>query len=202
MKFRSLAGFFAFALTAFSNVSHAAEDANLWAAIQQGGHVLLIRHASAPGTFDPPGFKLDDCSTQRNLSEQGRAQARQIGAALKQKKVPIGEVLSSQWCRCIDTATLAFGASNVTPIALLSSPTKLSAEQRAANTLAVQERIQRFVQSKPRATTNSVYVSHMFNIQDITGQAIDEGEILIVRESKKQGDLKPTIVGRIKLPIN
>jgi phosphohistidine phosphatase SixA len=189
------------ALTMFSSGSNAADDEKLWSAIKQGGHVLLIRHASAPGTFDPPGFKLDDCSTQRNLSEQGRAQARQLGEALRARKIPIGEVLSSQWCRCVDTATLAFGSANVVPMPILSSPTKLSSEQRTANTLAVQERIQRLSLAKPKATTNSVYVSHMFNVQDITGQAIDEGEILIVRGSDKQGDLKPIVLGRIKLPI-
>jgi phosphohistidine phosphatase SixA len=189
------------ALTMFSSGSNAADDEKLWSAIKQGGHVLLIRHASAPGTFDPPGFKLDDCSTQRNLSEQGRAQARQLGEALRARKIPIGEVLSSQWCRCVDTATLAFGSANVVPMPILSSPTKLSSEQRTANTLAVQERIQRLALAKPKATTNSVYVSHMFNVQDITGQAIDEGEILIVRGSDKQGDLKPIVLGRIKLPI-
>jgi phosphohistidine phosphatase SixA len=189
------------ALLAFASLSSAADEEKLWSTIKQGGHVLLIRHASAPGTFDPPGFKLDDCSTQRNLSEQGRAQAKQIGEALKARKIPIGEVLSSQWCRCVDTATLAFGSANVAPMAILSSPTKLSSEQRAANTLAVQERIQRLALAKPKVSTNSVFVSHMFNIQDVTGQAIDEGEILIVRASDKQGDLKPVVVGRIKLPI-
>jgi phosphohistidine phosphatase SixA len=189
------------ALLAFASLSSAADEEKLWSTIKQGGHVLLIRHASAPGTFDPPGFKLDDCSTQRNLSEQGRAQAKQIGEALKARKIPIGEVLSSQWCRCVDTATLAFGSANVAPMATLSSPTKLSSEQRAANTLALQERIQRLALAKPKVSTNSVFVSHMFNIQDVTGQAIDEGEILIVRASDKQGDLKPVVVGRIKLPI-
>jgi phosphohistidine phosphatase SixA len=198
---KSLYLIFIVALTIFSSGSNAADDEKLWSAIKQGGHVLLIRHASAPGTFDPPGFKLDDCSTQRNLSEQGRAQARQLGEALRARKIPIGEVLSSQWCRCVDTATLAFGSANVVPMPILSSPTKLSSEQRTANTLAVQERIQRLALAKPKATTNSVYVSHMFNVQDITGQAIDEGEILIVRGSDKQGDLKPIVLGRIKLPI-
>jgi phosphohistidine phosphatase SixA len=198
---KSLSLILTVALTMFSSGSNAADDEKLWSAIKQGGHVLLIRHASAPGTFDPPGFKLDDCSTQRNLSEQGRAQARQLGEALRARKIPIGEVLSSQWCRCVDTATLAFGSANVVPIPILSSPTKLSSEQRTANTLAVQERIQRLALAKPKATTNSVYVSHMFNVQDITGQAIDEGEILIVRGSDKQGDLKPIVLGRIKLAI-
>jgi phosphohistidine phosphatase SixA len=198
---KSLSLILTVALTIFSSGSNAADDEKLWSAIKQGGHVLLIRHASAPGTFDPPGFKLDDCSTQRNLSEQGRAQARQLGEALRARKIPIGEVLSSQWCRCVDTATLAFGSANVVPMPILSSPTKLSSEQRTANTLAVQERIQRLALAKPKATTNSVYVSHMFNVQDITGQAIDEGEILIVRGGDKQGDLKPIVLGRIKLPI-
>ena len=83
-----------------------ADDA-LWDALRQGGHVLYIRHAlTEPGFGDPPGFELADCSTQRNLSDAGRAQARRMGEALRSREVPIGEVLSSPWCRCVETARL------------------------------------------------------------------------------------------------
>jgi phosphohistidine phosphatase SixA len=77
--------------------------------LRQGG-VLLIRHASTEaGLGDPPGFTLGQCSTQRNLSEAGRAEARAIGAWVQQHQLPVQTVLSSQWCRCQDTARLAFG---------------------------------------------------------------------------------------------
>jgi broad specificity phosphatase PhoE len=71
-----------------------------------GADVLFLRHAIAPGTGDPAGFRLDDCTTQRNLSDDGRAQARALGDALRQSGLPIRAVLSSQWCRAKDTADL------------------------------------------------------------------------------------------------
>jgi phosphohistidine phosphatase SixA len=82
----------------------------LWRLLQTGGQVLFIRHATTtPGVGDPDGFKLEDCATQRNLSAQGRAEAKRLGELLRKRKVPIERVVSSPWCRCIDTAQLAFG---------------------------------------------------------------------------------------------
>ena len=75
--------------------------------LREGGFVLLLRHAqTVPGTGDPPGFTLDDCATQRNLSDEGREQARRIGARLRKERVPVGRVLTSAWCRCRETARL------------------------------------------------------------------------------------------------
>ena len=79
-----------------------------WDALRQGGVVILMRHAiTEPGTGDPPGFQVDDCTTQRNLSEQGRAQAQRFGTMLASRGVRPVAVFSSVWCRCIDTGTLA-----------------------------------------------------------------------------------------------
>lgn len=76
-----------------------------WAALAQGGHVALVRHAIAPGAADePPGFTLDDCATQRNLDAEGRAQAASLGAAFRAHAVQVGRIVSSPWCRCKDTA--------------------------------------------------------------------------------------------------
>jgi len=84
-------------------------DEKIWNLLRGGGQVLLIRHASTdPGVGDPDGFKLGECSTQRNLSAAGRQEARRLGELLRQQKVPIGAVVSSPWCRCVDTAQLAF----------------------------------------------------------------------------------------------
>jgi broad specificity phosphatase PhoE len=86
-----------------------ADDA-LWALLRQGGQVVLIRHAvTDPGVGDPPGFTLRDCSTQRNLSDAGRAEARRLGAALRERAIPVARVLASPWCRAIETARLATG---------------------------------------------------------------------------------------------
>ena len=86
-----------------------ADDA-LWALLKQGGQVVLIRHGlTTPGVGDPPGFVLSDCSTQRNLSDVGREEAQRLGAAVRSRGIPIARVLSSPWCRCIETAKIAFG---------------------------------------------------------------------------------------------
>lgn len=86
-----------------------APEAALWTKLTEANeetYVVLLRHAIAPGTGDPANFQLNDCATQRNLSESGRQQARDIGAAFRDRNIPVVEVLSSQWCRCLETAEL------------------------------------------------------------------------------------------------
>lgn len=86
-----------------------ADDA-LWALLRQGGQTVLIRHAvTDPGVGDPPGFRVEDCATQRNLSTAGRDEARRLGAALRERGVPVARVLASPWCRAIETARIATG---------------------------------------------------------------------------------------------
>ena len=94
-----------FSLISFNN--HASEQN--WKPAQVGDKIILIRHAKAPGGGDPEGFKIDDCKTQRNLNRVGINQSKKIGKLFKQYKVPVDQVLSSQWCRCKDTAKYAFG---------------------------------------------------------------------------------------------
>ena len=76
------------------------------AALREPGTVVLMRHARAPGVGDPPGFKLDDCSTQRNLNDEGRADARAAGRRLRDAGAQVGKVVASPWCRCLETARL------------------------------------------------------------------------------------------------
>ena len=84
-----------------------ADEAAAWAALRAGGHVALMRHTDAPGgAGDPPGFKLEECATQRNLSPKGRADAITVGEKFRAERVPVGKVVNSPWCRCVDTATL------------------------------------------------------------------------------------------------
>jgi phosphohistidine phosphatase SixA len=90
-----------------ASIAQAAES--IWEAARMSGSVVVLRHSFAPGGFDPPDARLDDCATQRNLDERGRAQARRIGEAFRQNGVAVGAVLSSPRCRCLDTARLAFG---------------------------------------------------------------------------------------------
>jgi phosphohistidine phosphatase SixA len=90
-----------------SVAAQAGEGADAWTALQDGS-IVLFRHAEAPGGGDPPGLQLGDCTTQRNLDDAGRAQARRIGAAFRSRGVKVAQVLTSQWCRTRDTAELAF----------------------------------------------------------------------------------------------
>ena len=94
-------------------------DEATWALLKEGGQVVLLRHAlTDPGVGDPPGFTLDDCKTQRNLSERGREEAQRVGASLRARGIQVARVLSSPWCRCIDTAKIAFGRTPQTHAAL------------------------------------------------------------------------------------
>ena len=76
--------------------------------LKKGGHLIFIRHAYAPGTGDPNNFKINDCSTQRNLNDKGRKQAKKISNFFQENQIPIGSVISSEWCRCKETALLSF----------------------------------------------------------------------------------------------
>ena len=97
-----------FGALALSNGSaNAASDEAAWNALRAGG-IAIFRHSNAPGVGDPPGMRLDDCSTQRNLDEEGRVQARRIGDAFRSRNIQLGAVLASQWCRATETAELAF----------------------------------------------------------------------------------------------
>jgi broad specificity phosphatase PhoE len=98
----------------------ASAEGNAWAMLRRPGAIALIRHATAPGTNDPAGFRLEDCATQRNLSAEGRAQAGRIGELFRANGMVAAEVYSSQWCRCLDTASL-MGLGEVRPQPLLNS---------------------------------------------------------------------------------
>lgn len=162
-----------------------------WEALRKGGHVLLIRHAATePGLGDPKGYQLGDCATQRNLSEGGREQARQLGARLKAEHVPIGKVYTSPWCRCRDTATLAFGQAE--DWEALSSFFDVP-EREAEFTERVKRRISAFATRKPQG--NIVMVTHNVNIAGLTTLSVGTGEIVAVRPDGCCG-LK--VVGRWK----
>jgi broad specificity phosphatase PhoE len=153
-------------------VTPAAADDALWALLKGGGQVVMIRHATAPGTFDPPGMRLDDCATQRNLDEHGRDEARRIGAAFRARAIPVDKVLSSRWCRCMDTARLAFGhAEHWEPIDGARPSTELEARRTA--------QVRRIV-SKPFTGDNIVLVTHNFNIRALTGLSTLSGEMVVL----------------------
>ncbi len=99
-----------FLIIFISLISSVKADFNkkLFYQLGEGGKLIFIRHAYAPGSGDPDNFNLNDCSTQRNLSDDGRIQAEYIGELFRNKKIKIEKVLSSEWCRCKETAKIAF----------------------------------------------------------------------------------------------
>ena len=139
----------------------------------RGGGVFALRHALAPGTFDPPGMRLDDCSTQRNLNDEGRAQARRIGAWLRERGLTPARVRSSPWCRCMDTATLAFGSAE--PWEALASPTGSAPAERSRRLAELRSALER----QPAGRLD-VWVTHMFVLSDLAGESTVPGEGLVL----------------------
>jgi phosphohistidine phosphatase SixA len=140
----------------------------------EGGKIVLMRHALAPGTGDPATFDVADCATQRNLSEDGREQARRIGARFRDWGVRVDAVLSSRWCRSLDTARLAFGADRVEvfpPLDSFFGDRSTEPEQTAA----VRERIEGF-----DGDGVLVMVTHQVNITALTGIFPRSGEAVIL----------------------
>ncbi|HEX7044025.1 MAG TPA: histidine phosphatase family protein [Burkholderiales bacterium] len=169
-------------------VSAVQADEQLWERLRAGGLVLLMRHAqTTPGTGDPPGFRLEDCATQRNLSAAGREQARAVGAALARRGVKIETVLSSAWCRARETATLAFGRAKVWHE--LDSMHHDRSRREAQNE-AVRRRIAAF-----RGPGNLALVGHGANILSLTGIHPRMGGIVVVAPGGAGGF---TIVGRLE----
>lgn len=153
----------------------AQDQAALWRRLREGGHVLLVRHAATDlGIGDPPGFVLERCATQRNLSEAGRRDARRIGDALRSRGIPIGEVLSSRWCRCLDTARLVFG--RVEPAPMLDSMFNDEDARRRAKVAEVQARTGAYA-----GKDNLVLVTHDINIRALVGTSVAQGEIVVAR---------------------
>ena len=159
----------------------------VWDALRSGGKIVILRHASTePGLGDPPGFRLDDCATQRNLSEAGRTEARRIGAAFVLRAIPVARVLSSRWCRCVETARLAFG--RVEPWASLDS----FFDDRSRE--PQQTRAVRALIAEPLTGGNLILVTHQVNITALTGIAPAMGE-MVVLSPEPRGSFK--IVGRL-----
>ena len=170
----------------------AIEDARLWEQLRRGGNVILVRHASTlPGLGDPPEFKLGDCATQRNLSEAGREEARRIGERLRAERVPVAQVYTSPWCRCRDTAMLAFGKSE--DWAALSSVFDLPDKDREY-TERVKKRIGTY--SSREMKGNVVMVTHNVNIASLTRLSVAPGEMVVVRPD---GCCGLRVVGRLLL---
>ena len=161
----------------------AASADELWALLRGGGQIVLLRHGTTtPGVGDPPGFRLDDCATQRNLTDAGRDESRRVGAAFRAQRVSVGRVLSSPWCRCLETARLAFG--RVEPWPALAN---LFGRQERADAL-------RAALGERPSDGTLVLVSHGSTISSATGVMPAMGEFVVVTP---EGGGRFTIAGRI-----
>ena len=141
--------------------------------LEEGGKLIFIRHAYAPGSGDPDNFNLNDCSTQRNLSKEGQRQAKYIGEFFRNNKVKIDKVLSSEWCRCKETAKIAF--RNFSTNSFLNSfYSSKFAKNKDKQVKALKEYIKKFKSDK-----NLVLVTHYVLISEILNYGPSSGEIVV-----------------------
>jgi phosphohistidine phosphatase SixA len=150
-----------------------AAAASPWDALGRPGTHAIMRHALAPGTGDPPAFRIGDCATQRNLDARGRAQARAIGAAIREAGVSFDRVLTSQWCRCRETAELL----DVGPVEDFPALNSFFADRstRDAQTAAVRD----FLAALPEGE-RVMLVTHQVNITALTGRGVSSGEVFAI----------------------
>ena len=159
---------------------------NLINQLEDGGKLIFIRHAYAPGNGDPAGFNLNDCSTQRNLSDDGRKQAQRIGEFFTKNKIEIDKVLSSEWCRCKETAKIAF--KNYSTNSFLNSFYSLEyAKNKDKQIQALTRYIKNFKSKK-----NLIFVTHYVLISEVLNYGPSSGEIVV-------SDKNFNIIGSIEI---
>jgi phosphohistidine phosphatase SixA len=169
-----------------------ADQDHLIEQMKAGGHILMIRHAFAPGNEDPANFQIGDCSTQRNLDDRGRAQARAIGEWLRSRGIEKAQVYSSQWCRCLETAKL-FDLGPVTELPALNSFYERP-QDREPNLTALRA----FISRQPTDGELIVLVTHFVTISEITGEGVSSGEGVLLR---LKGDTTYEVIGRLSLDL-
>jgi phosphohistidine phosphatase SixA len=188
MKLQAFAASIAAVAALAPTCASAAGDEDLWKLLKEGGQVVLMRHTlSEPGVGEPPNMRIDDCSTQRNLSESGRKHAKAIGEATRARGVQFDRVVSSPMCRCLDTAKLAFGhvdeqQHSGNPRAGTEDQIKVVRDLRAIAT------------EKHRGGGNVVVISHARTIAAVTEISPGPGEMVVLTP---HGDGKFEIRGRL-----
>jgi phosphohistidine phosphatase SixA len=166
-----------------------ADPGTAWNALREGGHVGLMRHADAPGgAGDPPGFTLEDCATQRNLSDKGTNDAVAVGEQMRARGVSISRILSSPWCRCLETARLL----NLGPVEVDAAFSNAFVLRERRNEL--KEAASKVIREWTGGTL--LVVTHGANILALTGHHPNSGEIVVVAP----GATQLRAVGRISVP--
>jgi len=156
--------------------------------MKAGGHILMIRHALAPGTGDPANFQIGDCSTQRNLDDRGREQAKAIGDWLRTNGITSAKVYSSQWCRCLETAGL-LEMGTVAQLPALNSFYELT-QDREPNLKA----LRKFIAEQPSEGVLIILVTHLVTISAIANEGVSSGEGVLLKLNE---DSPYEIVGRL-----
>ena len=152
---------------------------NLINELKKGGKLIFIRHAYAPGGGDPKNFDINECKTQRNLSNSGRDQAKKIGSFFKDNNIPISKVYSSEWCRCKETASIAF--NDFETKSFLNS---FFSSQFAKNKDLQMKRLKTFINNWNK-NKNLVFVTHYVVISESLNYAPSSGEIVISKKNLK-----------------
>ena len=156
--------------------------------MKAGGHILMIRHALAPGTGDPAHFRIGDCSTQRNLDDRGRRQAKAIGAWLRSNGITSARVYSSQWCRCLETAKL-LELGSVGELPALNSFYEMT-QDREPNLKALRT----FMAQQPSDGVLIILVTHFVTISAVANEAVSSGEGVLLELNE---DAPYEVVGRL-----
>ena len=151
-----------------------------WEPAKNGDKIILIRHSKAPGFGDPPGFNIQDCKTQRNLSKEGIDQSKKIGKLFKKNQIKIDQVLSSQWCRCKDTAKFAF--NNYKEFSALNSTFQPPYDENAKKQIM---ELKDYIQKWNGNGKNLVLITHYVIITAITDVVPRSGEIIIIDKNFK-----------------
>jgi len=146
---------------------------NLINQLEEGGKLIFIRHAYAPGSGDPDNFNLNDCSTQRNLSNEGREQAKYIGEFFLKNKIKIDKVLSSEWCRCKETAKIAF--KNFSTKSFLNS---FYSSKYAKNKDKQVKELNNYI-NKLKIDKNLILITHYVLISEVLNYGPSSGEIVV-----------------------
>jgi phosphohistidine phosphatase SixA len=167
------------------SAAHATEP--IWEALRAPGSVVVLRHSYAPGAFDPPTARLDDCTTQRNLDENGRAQARRVGEAFRKNGIAVGPVRSSPRCRCLDTARLAFGLEPQSWEPLQGALS--DDERRRRQIVEIRTAIAAHRDGPPL-----VLVTHGSVVSDLTGLNVRMGAFVVMR---READGRHRVVGEL-----
>jgi phosphohistidine phosphatase SixA len=177
--------------SAFAMQEQGGDEQQAWAALAAGGHIALIRHGNAPPGYggDPPGFRFDDCTTQRNLDDKGRAQGKALGEAFRSHGVSVDRVLSSPVCRCMDTASLM-------AVGTVESSWPLVPD-RDPNRPRFRELKE--IVSSWRGPGTLVLVSHGFTIEPLIGIIPEQAEVVVLKPTPGIGN-GASIVGRIPAP--